>query len=130
MQLQITVTVDGRDPKAVQALLAKLAGTKAEATTPAKGKKAAPADEVDESDDVASDDAPEDEEFEMDDAAEESEEDAEPKVTKKDLLKALQAHPSKEKCQKLLKTKYKVKSINDLDEDQYAKVVADLKKLK
>lgn len=134
MQLQVTVNVKPQDLTKLQGLLAQLSD-EAPAATPVKtGKKAAkaPEPEATEEEETASDDAPATDEEETTFAMDEEETEAEaeaPKLTKKDLLAALKAGP-KEKVTKLLQTKFKIKNINELKEDQYEAVIKAVKALK
>lgn len=125
---EITITLTP-SPEAMKALMAissslvKLSGMKqgdvkfmsdeADETAPVKKSKAKTGPAEDENFDL---------EAGSDDAAEEDE--AEEKVTKKDLIKL--CHKDRETAIKLLK-KLKLKSIEDLKPAQYAKFAADLR---
>lgn len=152
MQVQVSVTLDTKNLPADLAQLDKVVaalggGTRVTHTSetptldaltkPAATKKAVAAakakaaeeEETEEQEAAAASDEDEGA-FDLGGDEEATEEEEAPKVTQKEMLAALRAHPSKEKVTKLLQTKFKVKNVNQIKEAQYAEVIEAVKKLK
>lgn len=140
--MQCGITFDPTDLEARKSVLAILARfeTEAETTTPARKKKAivesneALGEQIDAIEasqirkEIRAKEA--DDSFDLGGGQEEEVKEEKRIVTRSDMLKVLKAHPSKERVTKLLQTKFKVKNINELKEEQYGDVVDAVNALK